>query len=118
MFGPHWSEGQGLPKQSPRDVPLVESDADALRIICYVIHHRNNDVPQSLTPREVLQIAIEADKYDLSVALKYASAQWLKPRPNADKMDMGYLMTAASLFGDMDTFAVHTLALILYCKGS
>src|SRR5262249_24550771 len=48
MFGPHWSEGQGLSKESPREVPLVEDDADALRIICCVIHHRNDDVPQSL----------------------------------------------------------------------
>ena len=39
----------------------------------FVIHHRNDDVPQSLSPNEVLQIAIEADKYDLTAALKYAS---------------------------------------------
>jgi hypothetical protein len=60
MFGPTWSEGQGLSKESPREVRLVEDDANALRIICCVIHHRNNDVPQSLTPKEILQIAIEA----------------------------------------------------------
>ena len=72
MFGPTWSEGQGLSKESPREVRLVEDDADALQIICRVIHHRNNDVPQSLTPKEVLQITIEADKYDLNIALKYA----------------------------------------------
>jgi hypothetical protein len=117
MFGPHWSEGQGLSKESLREVPLVEGDADALRIICCVIHHRNDDVPQTLTPKEVLQIAIEADKYDLRVALKYATAQWLKPRGNADKVDMGYLLAAAFLFGDMDAFVAYTLALILHYKG-
>jgi len=118
MFGPHWSEGQGLSKESPREVPLVEDDADDLRTICCVIHHRNDDVPQSLTPREVLQIAIEANKYDLNVALKYAFAQWLKPRENADRVDMGYLLAAAFLFGDMDTFVEHSLVLILHYKGS
>jgi len=118
MFGPTWSEGQGLSKESPREVRLVEDDADALQIICRVIHHRNNDVPQSLTPKEVLQIAIEADKYDLNVALKYARAQWLKPRGRPERVDMGYLLAAAFLFGDMDMFVANTLALILHYKES
>lgn len=118
MFGPHWSEGQGLSKESPREVPLVEDDADALRTICCVLHHRNADVPQSPTPKEVLQIAIEADKYGLNVALKYARVQWLKPRGSPDRVDMGYLLAAAFLFGDMDMFVAHTLALILHYKGS
>jgi hypothetical protein len=117
MFGPTWSEGQGLSKESPREVRLVEDDADALRTICCVIHHRNNDVPQSLTPKEILQIFIEIDKYDLKVALKYASVQWLKPRDNVDRVDKGYLLAAAFLFGNMDTFVAHTLALILHYKG-
>lgn len=117
MFGPHWREGQGLSKEHPREVPLVEDDADALRTICYIIHHRNDDVPQSLTPEEVLQIFIEVDKYDLKVALKYASVQWLKPRDNADRVDKGYLLAAAFLY-DMDSFVAHTLALILHYKGS
>jgi hypothetical protein len=47
VFGPHWSEGQGLSKESPREVPLVEDDADALRTICCVIHYRNDNVPQA-----------------------------------------------------------------------
>jgi len=118
MFGPTWSEGQGLSKESPQEVRLVEDDADALRIICCVIHHRNNDVPQSPTPIEVLQIAIEADKYDLNIALKYAKAQWLKPRGRPERVDMGYLLAAAFLFGDMGMFVAHALGLILHYTGS
>jgi hypothetical protein len=118
MFESDWSEGQELSQESPREVLLEEDDADALRTICCVIHHRNNDVPQALAPKEVLQIAIEADKYDLSVAFKYASAQWLKPRGNENMVNMGYLTVAAFLFGDMDTFLAHTLALILHYTGS
>lgn len=118
MLGPRWSEAQGLSKESPREVPLVEDDADALRTICCVIHHRNDDLPQSLTPREVLQITIEADKYDLNVALKFASVEWLKPRSDTDRVNMGYLLAAAFLYGDMDIFVAHSLVLILYYKGS
>ena len=119
MFGPTWSEGQGLSKESPREVRLVEDDADALRIICCVIHHRNNDVPQSPTPIDVLQIAIEADKYDLKIALKFVRAQWLKPRRGKPETEvMGYLLAAAFLFDDMDMFVAHTLTLILHYTGS
>ncbi|KAI9732940.1 MAG: hypothetical protein M1818_007373 [Claussenomyces sp. TS43310] len=118
MFGPHWSEGQGLSTESPREISLVDTDANALRTICLVIHHRNADVPQSLTPHEILQIAIEADKYDLTVALRYASIQWAKPRCNAGRVDMGYLLTAAFLFRDMDMFVAHTLNLMLDYTGS
>jgi hypothetical protein len=75
MFGPTWSKGQGLSKESPREVGLVEDNTDTLRIICYIIHHYNNNISQSLIPKEVLQIAIEADKYDLNITLKYARAQ-------------------------------------------
>ncbi|KAF8847528.1 hypothetical protein BDZ45DRAFT_607352, partial [Acephala macrosclerotiorum] len=92
---------------------LVEDDADALRIICYVIYHYNNDVPQSPIPIEVLQITIEADKYDLNITLKYVRAQW-KP----EREDMGYLLAVAFLFGDMDMFVAYTLALILHYTGS
>ncbi len=113
MLGPTWSEGQGPPKEYPREVRLEEDDADALRIICCVIHHRNNDVPQSLTPKEVLQIAIVADKYDLSVVMKFVRVQWLKPREKLERMDIGYLLAAAFLFRDVDMFVAHSLALIL-----
>jgi hypothetical protein len=82
MFGPRW--GEGISEGYPKEVPLVEDDADALRTICCVFHHRNDAVPQAFTPREVLQIAIEANKYDLGVALKYASAQWLQPERSTD----------------------------------
>ena len=118
MLGPTWSKDQGVSTGSPREIRLAEDDADALRIICCVVHHRNDDVPLSPTPKEVLQIAIEADKYDLNIALKYVRAQWLKPRGKPEREDMGYFLAAAFLFGDMDMFVAHALALILHHTGS
>src|SRR5437667_9691364 len=64
MFGPDWTEGQRLSKESPTEVPLLEDDADAMWMICCIVHHRNDLVPQHLTAKEVLQIAIEVDKYE------------------------------------------------------
>jgi hypothetical protein len=118
MFGPDWSEGQRLSEESPTEVPLLEDDADAMRTICCIVHHRNDLVPEYLTAEEVLQIAIEADKYDLKIALKYASAEWLRPRVSAERVEMGYLLAAAFLFDNTDIFMAHTLTLILHHNGS
>ena len=85
MFGLDWSEGQRLSKESPTEVPLLEDYADAMQTICCIVHHRNDLAPRYLTAKEVLQIAIEVDKYDLKIALKYASVEWLKPRVKRGK---------------------------------
>ena len=117
MFGPNWSEGQGLSEQSPRQVIMEEDDPEALRIICCVIHHLNDDVPRTLSPEQVFQIAIEIDKYDLAVALRYATSQWLKGSDTLDVLRMGYLMASAFLISDMENFAKYTLELILHSTG-
>ena len=118
MFGSAWTEGQGLCQESPREVLLPEDDANALHTICLVLHHRNDDVREGLTAREVLQIAILADKYDLGVALKYAKEQWLKSEGIVNMLDMTYLMAAAFLFADMDAFVATTRRLIFDYEGS
>lgn len=118
MFSSRWREGQDLSEEFPKEVQLDEDDAGALHTICCVVHHRNNDLPQVITPLEVLQIAIAADKYDLSVALRFASAQWLQSKGDLDKTEMGCLLAAAFLFGDTEMFEAHSLALILNYEGS
>lgn len=118
MFGSVWREGQSLSKESPTEVPLVEDDADAMWTICCIIHHRNDLVPPRMTAEEILQIAILVDKYDLKVALKFASVEWLKPRVNATRADMGFLLAANFLFDNPDVFIAHIMALILHYNGS
>lgn len=113
MLRSKWSEGQGLSRESSNDVQLEENDSVSLRTICCVVHHRNDAVPQVITPLGVLQITIAADKYGLGVALKYVTAQWLQLKDNMGKTVMGYLMAAAYLFDDMETFIKSILLLIL-----
>ncbi|OCL09897.1 hypothetical protein AOQ84DRAFT_375415 [Glonium stellatum] len=45
MFGPHFREGQGLGGACSKEIPLPDDDADALKLICSVIHSRNDMVP-------------------------------------------------------------------------
>jgi hypothetical protein len=118
LFGPYWSEGQKLLKESPMTLPLPQDDANAMRTICYILHHRNDLVPRHPRTKEILQIAMEVDKYDLSIALKYVSLEWLKPRVNAAREEMGHLLAAAFLFKDTDAFMANTTTLILHYNAS
>ncbi|KAB5531428.1 hypothetical protein GE09DRAFT_1252137 [Coniochaeta sp. 2T2.1] len=118
MFGPKWSEGQRLSTQKPLEIRLKEDDADALRTILCMLHHRTSDVPEILTAAQVLNIAVASDKYDLARALKYVRTHWLKTTKGENLSAMTDLLAAARLFGDEDMFAAQSLELIIRVKGS
>lgn len=118
MFGPHWSEGQDLSEDSPKEVTFEEDNAEALYAACCVIHHRNDLLPHALSPQEVLEIAITADKYDLGIALKHARTLWLQPTNRIDLEGTAYLMAAALLFDDPRSFRETSKALIFQHKGT
>jgi hypothetical protein len=113
MLKPNWKEGQTLATKSSTEVTLPEDDAEAMRTICYVIHLRNDLVSKHLTAREVLQIAVVANKYDLSTALEHVSFRWLKSETYGTLLDRGYLLTAAFFLKNNDAFMAHTKAILL-----
>ena len=117
MFGEFWTEGDGLSPDAPKEVALADDDARTIYTICCVIHHRLDLLPQTLSPQDILQIAIVADKYDLLIALTHAKAQWLKS-DRTDETDIAYLMAAAFVFDDADAFNEQSQALMLHYAGS
>jgi len=81
MFRSKWSEGRDLSHSEPKDVALPEDDPFAFFVICCVVHHCNDKVPDSLASQQLLEVAIAADKYEL----KYARAQPSeRPGPGAE----------------------------------
>lgn len=118
MFRPDWKEGHDmLDRDGPVEVLLPEDNAGALQLICAIIHHRNNKVPQTLAAGDVLRVAVTADKYDCVDALKFASGNWLRPGKN-EAEDLMLLTTAAYLFKDAQAFKEITRELILNHHGS
>lgn len=88
-------------------------------IICSVLHGRGNDVSQQIDPESLLDILMVSDKYDFHQALKYVIRDHMKvPKESVSRVEQGYLMAAAFLFGDKDIFAAHTLAVIMESKES
>ena len=118
MFGPDWKEGHNmLGRDGLVEQLLPEANAAALKIICDVIHHRNERVPRNLAAGDVFRIAVMADEYDCIDALKFASEDWLQPREN-EAADLMLLTAAAYLFQNPSAFKNITKAMILNHSGS
>jgi hypothetical protein len=118
LFGPHFAEGQDLDSNNPKEVSMPDDNARALEIICNVIHLRNDAVPRSLSPKDIFEIAIAADKFDCVVALRYAGAVWLNPEGVENILELSYLMSAAYIFDDAQAFGDITLSMMLNHKDS
>ena len=57
-----WKEGHNmLGRDGPVEVPLLDNNAAALKLICAIIHHRNKRC-LNLAAGDVLGIAVTADK--------------------------------------------------------
>lgn len=65
MFGPLFQEGQQLDVNQPKSVPLPDDDADAMEILCRIIHLQNDSVTDDMDEDEVLAVAKLVDKYSL-----------------------------------------------------
>ena len=113
MLGPDWKEGHNM--LSPDGLVEVQLPADnstALMLLCAIIHHRNEMVPQTLAAVEVLRTAVVADKYDCLDAAKFAGECWLQHRGN-EAGDLMLLAAAAYLFQNAQAFNEVTKTLIL-----
>jgi hypothetical protein len=121
LLGPDWMEGNKmLDRDGPVEILLPEDDADALNLLCAILHHQNKDISQTLSAGDVLGVAVMADKYDCLDALKFASGHWLRPgSPVTTKAgDLILLMAAAYLFQNTRVFKEITRALVLNYGGS
>lgn len=128
MFRPPWLESTKLSENriSPPELALPEDDFRAMNVICCIIHHRNDLVPADLLARDILKIAIVADKYDMLAALKFAAAGWLKTTPQSDTseadseaiLSMNSLLAAAFLFREAEQFRDLSVQLMFNYGGS
>jgi hypothetical protein len=117
MFKPEWREGYDVRSLvDPVEILLPEDDATAFQLICAVIHHRNDMVPNRLPLRTILSIAITADKYDCIRALRFATESWLSLHQDTIEDSLG-LAAAAYLLGNAIAFRKITKQMILTHNG-
>jgi hypothetical protein len=112
MFGPRFSEGQDLDDiiSGPKEVHMPDDNADAIEIICSMMHFRS--ITQEVGPDLMLNIAIAADKYDCGIVLQHASILWLDPKKSKNLVELARLMAASYLLDNSKAFSQVTLAMM------
>lgn len=73
-----FAEGRELEKNGKVVVPLPDDDPFAMRILLNLIHHNFRKVPKIVDLDTMTNIAILADKYELTEVLYTHSEIWLK----------------------------------------
>jgi hypothetical protein len=118
MFTPKWKEGDAFFSQAElMEIYLPEDNATSMQLICAIIHHQNQDVPDNLSARNILGVAVAADKYDCVLALRFASETWFGGH-NEEAGDQVVLAAAAYLLWNEKAFREITKTMILTHNGS
>ena len=79
MLNSQWAEGQSLQKDNtaaPAQIKLLDDSADSIAVFCAALHQRNDLIKDSITADEIYDVAMLADKYDCTTALKHTATSW------------------------------------------
>jgi hypothetical protein len=101
MFKPEWTESTSSSIEFPED------DATAMLLVLHIAHHKYEDLPRSLEWKDLLQLVVVCDKYDLIHIVRHfmVSRKWLEPYRSSifNPKYTGWLFVAYSL-GEINTF--------------
>ncbi|GIZ45956.1 hypothetical protein CKM354_000910100 [Cercospora kikuchii] len=99
MLGPHFKEGLTLAGGARLELPLPEDEAASMLTMCQVMHMKAVTAAPA-TSKELLGLAVLADKYDCKIALSYPVSNWMQqPSIRESNQDRVNLFTAAYLMG-------------------
>lgn len=99
-----------------REVEFPEDDLDALLIILCIAHLRFRQLPESVTFRGLVNLAVVCDKYDTVAIVRKWLPEWLAPWYEHD-LSSGYeeWLSIAWTTGDFVKFQKLTKHLVLSC---
>ena len=120
MFSGPFSEGQKHNHEQLKEVSFEDDDLNALRILLKLLHLQHDNMPKSLTCKELLNLAIVVNKYDCVRVVKYSVKHWLQLARNASNEFEATcdLTTAAFILGQSDDFRQLTKQLVLTYTGA
>jgi hypothetical protein len=100
LFYGHMAEVQALANAKPVIVNLDGDDPSAMEVILRVLHHQRQDSSDNLDLELLANIALYADKYDVSVVLEPWIAQWLDALHPIGKDPIYWAFSASHLQGE------------------
>lgn len=121
MFSPPWIESsRTLSHDSPQDIELPEDDSEAMKAICYAVHHRPDMIPLvDMSGKQILQAVRTIDKYDLSTAMQLVTDRWLRQKLRAKSVeDLLYMAAAAAMLKNYKVFSKLTWLVMISHQGS
>lgn len=77
MLSSRFEEGSNLNQHGTVEVPLREDNPEIMVLICKILHHRNDLIPEHLEVQTALGISVLSDKDDFAAALKGIAMHWL-----------------------------------------
>lgn len=106
-----WAEGVAT-KEGHYKIDAEDWDAEALRIVLYVIHGRNRHVPPTVTLEMLCKIAVIVDYYQLCEALRFPCLIWVdnlrSSLPQAYDRDLILWLCIAWVFENEEIFGIVT----------
>jgi hypothetical protein len=77
MLATGMTEGNSIAQTGHVTIPLPDDDAEAMTVICNIIHHRNTSVQPKVDLSFLHDIAVLSDKCDFNEALKPTVTTWV-----------------------------------------
>lgn len=106
MLSKRFKEGYELASTAAVEIPLPDDNPEMMQVLCKILHHRHDSVPQKLGAPDILALAELCDKYNCAVAVKPSVSDWaigILEAASAASSDVesnnkrGCLLTAACL---------------------
>ena len=105
--------GAHLTTEKAIENPLPEDYGPGMQVLCNVLHHRGDHVPDRLEPVQILKLATLSDKYDCAISMKYAARTWVQPHLAATDMPtLSKLLVATYHFEDEYSFKIISESII------
>lgn len=120
MLGPNFAEGQELSSTTPKEIKLEEDDAEAMKVICQVLHFKLANVPHAVDPPLFLNISKLVDKYFLQEAFTFYIEKWFSiediRKYQYAMEDLVRLLEIAMLLKLSEGFMAVTRRLVMTCQ--
>ncbi|KAF2099017.1 hypothetical protein NA57DRAFT_76253 [Rhizodiscina lignyota] len=111
MFNGVFAEGQGLSRESPKEIPLPEDEVENVRLFCLISHFRNLDIPNRVAAKQLRDFAIFVDKYNCAVTMYLAIEKWFTLIARSDSGDdLAYLIEVSRNFNEPEWFKKTTMS--------
>lgn len=119
MLGPNFLEGQRSPSGTLGPVTLPDDDADAMTLLCQILHFNYAALPKKPQIELFKDLAVLCDKYDCVTPLNFVTEQWLLLwEKTTKKTEMETLLLISYVFDRPERFSEMSMRIVREFAGT